>query len=125
MPDESATTVLVVDDDEDVRSLLVLHLMMSGLTVREADTVDGGLASLAEDVPDLVLTDLNFGGDSGDRIVRRCWEIGEPVILMTASVETRDLSPDLRQGTTLLRKPFNLDDLTAAIERELAARGTR
>lgn len=123
VPEPEATTILVVDDDDDVRSLVVLHLQLSGLKVREAATVDDGLAALAEQSPDIVLTDLNFGGDSGDRIVRQCRAIGQPVILMTASVETRDLSPDLREGTTVLRKPFTLDDLSATIEGELTARG--
>jgi DNA-binding response OmpR family regulator len=115
MPDE-ATTVLVVDDDDDVRSLVVLQLQFSGLTVREASTVDDGLLSLAEDPPDVVITDLDFGSDSGARIVRRCHDLGQPVVLMTASVETRNLSADLREGTTVLRKPFGMDELVATIE---------
>ena len=56
--------MLVADDDDDVRSLLTLQLMLSGYEPIEAATVDEGLRLLAERSPDLVLTDLNFGTDS-------------------------------------------------------------
>ena len=114
-----AQVVLVADDDDDVRSLLTLQLMLSGYEPIEAATVDEGLALLADRSPDLVLTDLNFGTDTGERIVVACRAMGQPVILMTASVETRELPPALRQDVPLLRKPFTLDDLTAAIAERL------
>ena len=114
-----AQTVLVADDDDDVRSLLMLQLMLSGYEPVEAATVDEGLRLLAERSPDLVLTDLNFGNDTGERIVTACRSVGQPVILMTASVETRELPESLRDDVPLLRKPFTLDDLTAAIAEQL------
>jgi DNA-binding response OmpR family regulator len=116
------STVLVVDDDDDVRSLVVLHLEMSGYKCAEAATVEAGLAALAADAPDAVVTDLNFGDDTGERIVRRCTDIGQPVVLMTASVDTRDLAADLRARVTILRKPFVLSELTSAIAAVLAGR---
>jgi DNA-binding NtrC family response regulator len=117
--DGRPTSILVVDDDEDVRALVVLHLQMSGLSVREEATVDSGLASLAESAPDIVLTDLNFGSDTGERIIRRCRELDQPVILMTASAEIRDIDEDLREGLLILRKPFALDDLSAIVDEAL------
>ena len=115
MPEASRSSVLVVDDDEDVRALVVLYLQLGGFDVREASTVDAGLQALADQPPDVVVSDLNFGADSGDRLVRRCLEIGQPVLLMTASVETRDLSADLRSSVRILRKPFTLEELTDAV----------
>ena len=76
MPEASRSSVLVVDDDEDVRALVVLYLQLGGFDVREASTVDAGLESLAGQVPDVVVSDLNFGADSGDPLVRRCQEAG-------------------------------------------------
>jgi CheY-like chemotaxis protein len=111
--------VLVADDDDDVRSLVLLQLMMSGYETIEAATVDEGLRLLATSSPDLVLTDLNFGNDTGERIVTACRSTGQRVILMTASVETRELPESLRVDVPLLRKPFTLDDLTAAIAEQL------
>ena len=121
VPPVPPASVLVVDDDEDVRALVALHLLMSGFTVREAATVDAGLTSLEALPPQVVLTDLNFGPDSGERIVRRCRERGLPVILMTASAETRELAKDLRSDLVILRKPFALDDVNASIATLLAA----
>jgi two-component system response regulator FlrC len=119
MSEGAPASILVVDDDEDVRALVVLQLQMSGLSVREESSVDAGLAALAADPPDIVLTDLNFGADSGERIVRRCIDIGQPVLLMTASVETRDLPPDIREAVIILRKPFSLGELADAVARGL------
>lgn len=114
-----AQVVLVADDDDDVRSLLMLQLMLSGYEPVEAATVDEGLQLMADRAPDLVLTDLNFGTDTGERIVAACRATGQRVILMTASVETRELPGSLRADVPLLRKPFTLDDLTAAIAEQL------
>jgi len=112
--------VLVADDDDDVRSLLMLQLMLSGYDPMEAATVDEGLRLLADHSPDLVLTDLNFGTDTGERIVSACRASGQRVILMTASVETRgELPPSLPADVPLLRKPFTMDDLTTAITDQL------
>jgi len=127
MPGASPSTVLVVDDDDDVRALVVLYLQLGGFDVREAATVDDGLEALAVTGPDVVVTDLNFGADSADRLVRHCLEIGQPVLLMTASVETRDLSPELRSSVRILRKPFTLEELTEAVAQAQApdvGRGT-
>jgi DNA-binding NtrC family response regulator len=116
-----AQTVLVADDDDDVRSLLMLQLTLSGYEPIEAATVDEGLVLLAEHSPDLVLTDLNFGNDTGERLVSACRATGQRVILMTASVATHDLPESLRADVPLLRKPFTLDDLAAAVADQLAS----
>jgi two-component system, NtrC family, C4-dicarboxylate transport response regulator DctD len=110
-----AQLILVVDDDDDVRSLVVLQLEISGYEVVESASVAGGLALIQERSPHLVLTDLNFGTDSGERLVAVCQATGQPVILMTASVETRDLPESLRRDVPLLRKPFTLDDLVELV----------
>lgn len=111
-----SATVLVVDDDDDVRSLVALHLTLTGCGVAESDNVDGALAALAAGpTPDLVLTDLNFGADSGQRLVEHCLAIGQPVILMTASVTARELPAPLRDGVPILHKPFSLAELSAAV----------
>jgi|JI6StandDraft_1071083.scaffolds.fasta_scaffold453425_2 DNA-binding NtrC family response regulator len=117
-----SATVLVVDDDDDVRSLVALHLTLTGFGVAESDTVDGALTALAAGpTPDLVLTDLNFGADSGQRLVEHCLAIGQPVILMTASVTARELPSPLRDGVAILHKPFSLAELSAAVSAALAS----
>lgn len=116
--------VLVVEDDDDVRALVVFHLTMSGYAVSERATVDEGLMALAtaeEDGHDVVLTDLNFGLDSGERLVRHCRETGQAVVVMTASAELDDLAVEVRNSVKVLNKPFALDDLSAAVSE--AARG--
>lgn len=114
-----APTVLVVDDDDDVRSLVALQLTISGYEAIEAATVSEGLAVVQTAPPDLVLTDLNFGTETAERLVARCLADGQPVILMTASVETRDLPAGIHDGVRLLRKPFTLDDLARAVTEEI------
>ena len=108
-------TVLVVDDDEDVRSLVVLQLSLDGHEVSDCATVPEALAYLDVSRPDVVLTDLNFGSDTGERIVLRCLESGLPVVLMTASVSRGDLANDMVDRITVLQKPFMLADLSEAV----------
>lgn len=110
-----ASRVLVVDDDDDVRSLIALQLSLAGFDPAEAATVDAGLAMMAQTSPDLVLTDLNFGTDSGERIVARCRATGQSVILMSASVDTARTTSGEGDGVIFLRKPFTMDELMEAV----------
>jgi DNA-binding response OmpR family regulator len=89
------TSILVVDDDEDVRALVALQLQLSGPRVREASTVDSGLTAIVMDPPNTVLADLSFGADSGERII-----LGKPFTMTElAEVVEAGLSGMKREST--------------------------
>ncbi len=111
-------TILVVEDDEDVRSLVVLQLTIDGHDVREAATVDEGMSVLAGWTPDLVLTDLNFGTETAERLVRACLDSGQAVQVMTASVTASALPADILDRVRILHKPFTMDELSRAVVTE-------
>ncbi len=123
MPDRG--TVLVVDDDEAFRHILVTWLRHRGYTVQEADS-----AEAAEDVlsvgpaPGIVLLDLNLPGNTGWDLLRsgRLAAPGAPpvVIASAVTVDHRRLAAFAVAG--YLPKPFPLETLLATIERVLASR---
>ena len=62
---ERKPRVLVVDDNEDVRDLLRLHLVAGGFDVEMAENGQQAIDSIASAPPDLMLTDLNMPGMDG------------------------------------------------------------
>lgn len=107
-----------MDDDEDVRSVVALALHMDGHVVAEAATVPSGIEKLATWAPSLVITDMSFGAESGERVVEACRLAGCLVMVMTASVSDDVLRPMAEAGTPVLIKPFSMDALITAV-REL------
>jgi DNA-binding response OmpR family regulator len=115
--------ILVADDDDEMRLLLVDALGKDGYEVIEAADGGGLLVSLSaqyrdpESIVDLVISDIRMPIYSGLRILealrRANWTV--PVILMTAfgDDETRAQAESL--GAFLFDKPFAIDDLRTAI----------
>lgn len=116
-PHEQAT-ILVVDDDAEVREIVAEFLADAGHHVLQAD---GGLAALRvieeAGIVDLVITDVRMPDISGielaERITRDHHDL--KVILISGYFVARQTS--LR----LLRKPFRMKELEAAVQAELAS----
>ena len=114
-------TLLVVEDDADLRGLYRTTLALEGFEVREA--VDGfdALQKLDSSVPDLIVLDLMLPGVNGLAVLREIWSHAQtrriPVVVVTASPQ--DLS--YLDVSCVLRKPVLPGELVAAIERCLAS----
>ena len=67
-------SILVVDDDEASRVMMVEALRRSGYQLRGADSAEAALALLARAPVDLVVTDVRMGGMSGIELVRKITE---------------------------------------------------
>ncbi len=118
------TTVLVADDDEDMRALVATSLREDGYLVREA--CDGAelLTQLEEALddpssrPDVVVSDVMMPGLSGLGVLsalRRAQQ-DVPVILITVlSDDTIHIVARRLGAVGVLRKPFDIDDLRTAI----------
>ena len=91
--------MLIVDDDDAVRSLLVRYLGLDGYDVDEAADGASALAYIANGLPDLVLLDLSLPAQDGldvlDRL-RRTTDV--PVILLTARGGEADRVMGLKLG---------------------------
>ena len=111
--------ILVVDDEDNLRTMLVAALRHSGYEVDEAGDGAAGLKAARELRPDLILLDVMMPRLDGFAMCRRLREAGDrtPVIFLTA----RDAGADKVEGLNLggddyLPKPFSLDELVARVE---------
>ena len=106
-------TILVVDDDQDVRELTVAALEECGYQVLEADGGVSGLERLGEAAVDLMLVDFAMPGMTGAEMVRlarqRFPDIG--VLFMTGYADL-DALREYAAPEDIIRKPFRLATLT-------------
>ena len=122
-PGAARAKVLVIDDDDDVRAFLIASLEGLGHDVVAAESGDEGLARLAEARPDLALVDYAMPGMHGADVARaaRAMLPDLPIVFVTGYAETEQLEAALGADVPVLRKPFSLADLQAAVEASLTA----
>jgi len=114
-------TLLIVDDDEDLRGALAEQLQEEFNTV-EANTGEGGVRMAAEARPDLVLLDVDLPDINGREVCRRLRQSGvaAPVIMLTAAASDRDTIEGLDAGANdYVTKPFKFAVLVARIRAQL------
>ena len=119
--------LLVVDDDEDVRQMLVRLLDSEGYQAAEAASGEEVLASLNTRAPDLVVLDIMLSQENGFDVltaIRRQSEV--PVILLTGRDRESDRVLGLRLGADdYVVKPFSPAELAARIATVLRRTGQR
>ena len=109
--------ILVVDDDEKIRTLLTKYLENENLAVSAVDDGKSMDAKLDEEEFDLVVLDLMLPGEDGLSIARRL-KAGSsiPIIMLSARGEDTDRIIGLEVGADdYLPKPFNPRELLARI----------
>ncbi len=118
-------TILVVDDDLGTRLSISDYLELSGYLVITANDGQEALALVLEYQPDLMVTDIVMPRMNGYELVRQVRQYPEfrllPVILLTARIKTQERILGYQSGCDLyLPKPFELEELAAAIRNLLA-----
>ncbi len=117
---ESQRSVLVVDDEAEIRSLLTDFLKDAGYKVRTAKTAAEAVAEVAKDLPDLVMMDVKLPDQDGIALLRQLKrEHSElEVIVMTAFSGSSTAIKAMEHGAyDYVTKPFELDDLAATLRR--------
>ncbi|QTP54381.1 response regulator [Billgrantia sulfidoxydans] len=119
-------TLIVVDDDPEIRELLVDYLGRHGYRALAAEDAEALHRLLASEAPDLLIVDIMLPGDDGFTIcrdIRRGSDV--PIIMLTASADETDRILGLELGADdYLGKPFNPRELLARIKAVLRrARG--
>ncbi len=116
-------TVLVVDDQDDVREVAVAQLEALGFRVAHAANAKAALELLARGGIDLLMADYAMPGMSGLELARaaRKRQPGLPVLLMSGYVETAHIDRQV-EGARLVKKPYRLAELVDAIEALLRRR---
>jgi DNA-binding NtrC family response regulator len=115
--------VLVVDDEPSIRLLCRINLELEGHEVREAESLDTARAELETGEVDVVLLDVHLHHERSDVLIVECHgrRPPVPVVLVTGSA---DVTMDrLSEADAILPKPFELDELLAAV-RDLASART-
>jgi PAS domain S-box-containing protein len=121
--------VLVVDDEPDTRELLKFGLSRCGARVSAASTATEALKAIAEELPEVLISDIGMPEADGYELIRRVRSLpaergGEtPAVALTAYARSEDRQRALKAGYQLhVSKPVELAELVAAVS-SLARRG--
>ena len=117
-------TILIIEDEDALRSTLADRLTLEGFRVQVAANGEDGLRQIGEEVPDLILCDIMMPGLDGFGVLRAC-QLEErtatiPFIFLTAKADP----PQVRAGMDLgaddyLCKPVGKTELLTAIRARL------
>jgi len=114
-------TILVVDDEPQLRRVMRTTLTDLGYTVIDAKTGEDALELLRHDQPDLILLDLNMPGIGGLETCRAIRETSEvPIIILSVRNTEREKVQALDAGADdYVSKPFGIQELLARIRAAL------
>src|SRR3989449_9937323 len=116
-----AAEVLVVEDESDIRNLIVLHLSREGFRCRTAKSGPEALREARAATPDLVILDLMLPDLDGLEVCRRLRSDAAtatiPIIMLTAKAAEVDRVVGLEMGADdYVVKPFSPKDLVARVK---------
>ncbi len=126
------TTILVVEDDQDIRFLLSETVSDLGYDVLEAAEGGAGFRRAIEEHPDVILLDVMMPVMDGFQVLAKLKEHAEthpmPVIMVSARGQEQDIMRAMRGGAWgFVIKPWSQDDLESkinnAVEELLQERG--
>ena len=116
------TTVLIVDDDSDLRQLLRTSLASNRRVIHEAATAEEGLRLALDTVPDVLLLDIGLPGLDGFSLCRAMDD--EPTLsnMKTVIITGHDAAEDISQAERFgidvyLVKPFSPQTVVELVER--------
>ncbi len=114
-------TILIIDDEVQIRRLLDVSLSSAGYVVHGAETGEEGLRQAAAVRPDAVLLDLGLPDMDGHVVLRRLREWSAvPVIILSVRATERDIVQALDAGADdYLTKPFRTGELLARVRTAL------
>lgn len=117
----SKMTVLIIDDEVQIRKLLEITLNNNDYHTLEASTAKEGFSTAVVHPPDLIILDLGLPDDDGQNVLRKLreWYLGAIIILSVRSTE-EDIVKALDNGANdYLTKPFRTGELLARMRTAL------
>ncbi len=116
-----AKKVLIVDDEEDVRTYLNSLLSNNGYETEMAEDGEDAFRKVKEFYPDLIILDIIMPGMNGFQVLDRIRQRSNvPVIMLTAMCEVTTLHDAIVLGADdYVRKPFRMRELTARVRAKL------
>ena len=125
MSNKNNASILIADDDDDIRLALALLLGVNGFRTLEAESPKEVVIQAERQKPDLILLDMNFSRDTtsgkeGLDILRQLKKSNIPVILMTAWGSIELAVKGLKQGAVdFIEKPWQKEKLLNSIHQQL------
>ena len=112
------TTILVVDDDPNIRRVVQLYLEKEGFNVQIAERGDDAVAAFRRAEPDLMLLDVMLPGMDGWQVLKAVRKTSSmPIIMLTAKEETFDKVLGLELGADdYITKPFDGKEMVARVK---------
>jgi two-component system phosphate regulon response regulator OmpR len=109
--------IVVVDDEEDLRTIVARYLLKHGYDVSEADGGQRLRAILAERTVDLVVLDINMPGEDGLSLARYLRSLGPiGIVMLTGNSDPVDRVIGLELGADdYVPKPFDMRELLARV----------
>ncbi|HET9598124.1 MAG TPA: sigma-54 dependent transcriptional regulator [Anaeromyxobacteraceae bacterium] len=123
--DAGKPTILVVDDEKNIRRTLRMVLEAEGYAVSEAETAEEGLKLLEEGPVDLGVFDVRLPGMDGLTLLTRARELWRdlPVIVVSGHAETPDVVEAMKRGALdFFSKPVDRDRVLVSVKNALARR---
>src|SRR5512143_2122684 len=123
--DPGKPTVLVVDDEKNIRRTLRMVLEAEGLEVREAESAEEALPLIESEPVDLGLFDVRLPGMDGLTLLQKARELWRdlPVIVISGHAETPDVVEAMRRGAVdFFSKPVDRDRVVVSVKNALARR---
>lgn len=122
----SNATILVIDDEAQIRKLLNITLQSFEYKVIEATTAREGITAVSTHPPDLVLLDLGLPDQNGHEVLKHLREwYSNPIIILSVQSDEEDIVWALDQGANdYLVKPFRTGELVARIRSALRKTAT-
>jgi DNA-binding response OmpR family regulator len=109
--------LLIVEDDDRIRTALRLGLEDEGYDVAEAVSAEAALEALNADRPDFLIVDLGLGGMDGFTLIRAVRRSADlPIIIVSARTDTHDIVAGLEAGADdYVTKPFQIKEISARL----------
>lgn len=113
--------VLVVDDDDDIRTFVALKLELHGYGVTEAENGRTAIEVIERESPAVTLLDMRMPGMSGLEVLNHPADGGDgtptSVVVMSARADTATVEAALAAGAIgYVVKPFDLDEVVASVQ---------
>jgi DNA-binding response OmpR family regulator len=126
--DSFVARLLVVEDEQDIRDLIAMRLLMVGHSVVAMADAAGALDTVDRiGAPDAYVLDVGLPDLDGFRLLERLRETGEdaPAIFLSAHAEESRVDLGLSLGARYLTKPFVAKALINAVDEVLEGRSVR
>jgi DNA-binding response OmpR family regulator len=121
---DATQSILVVEDDEFIRELMVAILEDEGFAVLAADDAATALRLAEERRPDVILQDLSMPGSTGEKLIAAYRELpnaGSSIVVVSGRTNLETIA-QLAGADAFVAKPFDLTQLVDTVRTVLAGR---